>query len=142
MMEADAAAWLLAQDFVCGGQTDPTGPLFPRHRDVAINLKREPASPRCRSACGDAMVSILDDLASMMAALVCCRKPPHRDNLAIRKYIARALVETADHGKTSVALIAIVALLYLKYMDEQFNNAQYSRAVISMVGKINRSFGC
>jgi len=40
-----------------------------------------------------------------------------------------------------VAMAAIVALLLLNLMDERFNNARYSRATVSMVEKIIRSFG-
>jgi hypothetical protein len=40
-----------------------------------------------------------------------------------------------------VAVAAIVALLFLNFMDERFNNARYSRAAVSMAEKVIRSFG-
>jgi hypothetical protein len=40
-----------------------------------------------------------------------------------------------------VAMAAIVALLFLNFMDEQFNEARYSRAAVSMAEKMIRSFG-
>ena len=40
-----------------------------------------------------------------------------------------------------VAMAAIVALLFLHFMDEQFNNARYSRAAVIMVERMIGAFG-
>jgi hypothetical protein len=62
------------------------------------------------------MSSILDfdqsTLANMTAALeyVCRKLPCDRDNPAIRKYIAGALVETADQGMTSLGDLTATGL--------------------------------
>lgn len=39
------------------------------------------------------------------------------------------------------AMAAIVALLFLNFMDEQVNDARYTRAAISIAEKVFRSFG-
>jgi hypothetical protein len=40
-----------------------------------------------------------------------------------------------------VALAAVVALLLLNFMDEQFNDARYTRAAMAMLSRIASSFG-
>jgi hypothetical protein len=37
-------------------------------------------------------------------------------------------------------MAAIVALLFLNFMDEHFNDARYTRAAVSMAERIARSF--
>jgi hypothetical protein len=39
-----------------------------------------------------------------------------------------------------VAIAAIVALLFFNFVDEQFNNGRYTRAAVSMAGKVFHSF--
>jgi hypothetical protein len=40
-----------------------------------------------------------------------------------------------------VAIAAIVALLFLNFVDEQFNTGRYTKAAVSMAGKVFHSFG-
>jgi hypothetical protein len=38
-------------------------------------------------------------------------------------------------------MAAVVALLMLNFVDEHFNNARYTKAAMTMVSHIARSFG-
>jgi hypothetical protein len=40
-----------------------------------------------------------------------------------------------------VALATVVALLLLNFMDEQFNDARYTRAAMTMLSHVVHSFG-
>jgi hypothetical protein len=40
-----------------------------------------------------------------------------------------------------VAIAAIVALLFLNFVDELFNNGRYTKAAVIMAGKVVHSFG-
>jgi hypothetical protein len=60
-----------------------------------------------------------------------------------------AVVQAVVNGELSnrahaslmrVAMAAIVALLFLNFMDEHFNDARYTRAAISMAERMVRSF--
>ena len=51
------------------------------------------------------------------------------------------LGDRTHHSLMRVAMAAIVALLFLNFVDEHFNNARYTRAAISMAERVIRSFG-
>jgi hypothetical protein len=40
-----------------------------------------------------------------------------------------------------VAMTALVALLVIHFVDEQYNDARYSRAAVAVLSHIARSFG-
>jgi hypothetical protein len=40
-----------------------------------------------------------------------------------------------------VAMATLVALLFLNFVDEHFNDARYTRAAMTMLSQITRSFG-
>jgi hypothetical protein len=52
------------------------------------------------------------------------------------------LLEIGSHtGLMRVAVATLVALLILHFVDEQYNDARYTRAATTVLSNIARSFG-
>jgi hypothetical protein len=60
---------------------------------------------------------------------------------AVVQAVVNAELSNRAHASLMrVAMTAIVALLFLNFMDEHFNDARYTRAAVSMAERMVRSF--
>ena len=61
--------------------------------------------------------------------------------LAWRWHVKKGLNYSSQNAAVTVAMATMVALLFLIFVDEQFNEARYGRAAMTMLSQITKSFG-